>query len=202
VLKQHPSLKLETRSEFGFTSDTIEEIARDGHFDYIVMGTKGAGNIIDEVLGSNTVSVFDKAPCPVWAIPSHSKNNNIKNVVYASDYDGNDKKTINETLDFAAIFNAEVHVIHIMEENEPNVFSVDEYTNSLRKEYSEKPISFRNMHRKDLESGVVHYAENQHADVIVVARQERGFLESLFHKSASKQFLLHSNIPILALKKN
>lgn len=201
LLAKYPGLAIETRSEFGFTSDSIIGAARELHTDYIVMGTKGASNLIDEMLGSNTVAVFDKAPCPVWAIPSTAKNSDINAVVYSSDYDGNDKKTIDEALAFAGIFKAHLDIVHIIEENEPNLFKVDEYTQTLRKAYEGQAVSFRNLHRKDLESGLIHYAENKKADVIVVARQERGFLENLFHRSATKHFLLRSEVPILALKK-
>ena len=51
--------------EYGLISEIIVETAKTVNADFIVMGTKGASNIIDSWLGTNAQNVMKSAECPV-----------------------------------------------------------------------------------------------------------------------------------------
>jgi nucleotide-binding universal stress UspA family protein len=60
-------LKVSTKFEKGEPDEKIVEIAKDGNFDIIVMGSRGLGGR-SSTLGSVSSKVIDKAHCPVLIV--------------------------------------------------------------------------------------------------------------------------------------
>jgi nucleotide-binding universal stress UspA family protein len=63
-----PDVKVSARLVEGRPADKIVEAAEDGHFDVIVMGSRGVGGVKGFVLGSVSDRVADHAPCPVLIV--------------------------------------------------------------------------------------------------------------------------------------
>jgi hypothetical protein len=55
----------------GVPAAEILRLARDGHFDLIVMGTHGRTGIWQKLLGSLAQEVLTQASCPVMTIRAH-----------------------------------------------------------------------------------------------------------------------------------
>jgi hypothetical protein len=53
--------------------------------------------------------------------------------------------------------------------------------------------------KANVEEGVYQFVEENHPDLLVVIPRKHGLFESIFHKSESKQFILHPHIPVLAI---
>jgi nucleotide-binding universal stress UspA family protein len=68
IKKANPSLKVSMKLVEGRPADRIVEIAKEGNFDIIVMGSRGLGGIKELVLGSVSDRVADHAPCPVLIV--------------------------------------------------------------------------------------------------------------------------------------
>ena len=66
--KTNPNLKISTKLEEGQPSDKILEIAKDGNFDMVVMGSTGIGGIKELFLGSVSNKVVNEAKCPVLIV--------------------------------------------------------------------------------------------------------------------------------------
>lgn len=198
---QHPWLNCESYVEHGFVVDNVLARAEAIKCDYIVMGTRGATNLIDKLIGSNAQGIIEKAKCPVWAIPEKAKSDEIKSVLYAADYEGDENEKIREVLTFANYFKAQVHVLHIRDRDEPEIFSSKGIAERLKDTFDGEPISFRNLVRDDVKEGLDVYIENQRPDVLVLATHRRNYFESLFHRSITKHFAHSSKTPILALHK-
>ena len=62
------ALRVETRLQHGLPSTAIVDLARDGHFDSIVMGTHGRTGFGHALMGSVAERVLRKAPCPVLTV--------------------------------------------------------------------------------------------------------------------------------------
>jgi nucleotide-binding universal stress UspA family protein len=68
VQKLKPGLNVSTKLMEGRPADKIIEVAKEGGFDLIVMGSRGLGGIKQLVLGSVSDRVADGAPCPVLIV--------------------------------------------------------------------------------------------------------------------------------------
>src|SRR5690606_28706075 len=62
----------------------ILNYAENGAFDYICMGTRGAGTI-EKIFGTNTSHIINKSDVPVIAVPKDYQSKTISSLLYASD---------------------------------------------------------------------------------------------------------------------
>ena len=65
---EHPDVRLVTRLEEGRPSATIVEVAEQGDFDLIVMGSRGIGGITGWILGSTSRRVVDSCTKPILIV--------------------------------------------------------------------------------------------------------------------------------------
>lgn len=63
-----PQLQISDILIEGRPVDKIVENSKDGHYDMIVMGSRGRGGISEMFRGSVSDKVVDKAPCPVLIV--------------------------------------------------------------------------------------------------------------------------------------
>jgi nucleotide-binding universal stress UspA family protein len=68
IKKVGPKLKVSIKLLEGRPADKIVEIAKEGAFDLIVIGSRGLGGIKEFVLGSVSDRVADEASCPVLIV--------------------------------------------------------------------------------------------------------------------------------------
>lgn len=65
--KKKPDLKVSTRFEKGAPEERIVEVAEQGKFDLIIIGSRGLGGRVS-TLGSVSSRVVDKSSCPVLIV--------------------------------------------------------------------------------------------------------------------------------------
>lgn len=95
----------------------IIEAVEEGNINLIVMGTKGVSDITETYVGSNTVNVIEHSTCPVLCVPEKARYKKFRKIVYATDYQEEDKKAISQLLTFVAPFNAHVNILHVSHNN-------------------------------------------------------------------------------------
>ena len=193
--------EIETKVVYGSVSRTVLDVAEDLNVDMIVMGTFGEKDLLDKVFGSNSLHVAKNAKCPVWVIPQEIKLHSVKNIVYATDLEGDEVSIIQKSIDIAEMLGANIHALHIQEENEPEVFPSKEIIEALKEKMGTNSVVFSNLHRNDIVEGIEKYMKNQHIDALIVAHQHKGWLDRLFYKSIITQLTNHAQIPVLVLQK-
>jgi nucleotide-binding universal stress UspA family protein len=67
VRQEKPKLKMSAKIEYGRPEEKIVETAKEGHFDLIVMGSRGLSRM-EYALGSVSSGVADNATCPVLIV--------------------------------------------------------------------------------------------------------------------------------------
>lgn len=68
--KHAHGIKCQVWIRIGHASDAIVEVAKDGHFELIVMSTHGRTGVSHLLLGSTAERVVRLAPCPVLSLKS------------------------------------------------------------------------------------------------------------------------------------
>lgn len=185
----------------GGVVDSVLAYEKENHIDYIVMGTIGSTNILDNIFGSNTSAVMQNAKCPVIAVPLKAVTDDINTVLYATDLNGDENSVISEVLRYAAAVKATVHVVHAKDEFNLDIEGIENKMNDLEVAFAGNPIHFRWVEGETTIKALENEIEVAKPDIVVVARQERGFFANLLHKSFSKHFVLHSDIPVMVVKK-
>lgn len=186
----------------GFTSEIIVKTAKMQDVDFIVMGTKGASGLEKIILGSMAATVIEEATCPVLAIPAEAQFSPFKQLIYASDFSPHDFESIRQLQNFAGLFDAKIHCIHVSDDE--NYFVDDVSFDLMRDSYlkaypnSTDKVDFHVLLGKDLEDGLTDAIDTYQAGLIAMTTSKKTFLERLFSGSDTKEMAYHSKIPLLA----
>ncbi|MFD1819468.1 Nucleotide-binding universal stress protein, UspA family [Pseudarcicella hirudinis] len=192
---------IEACVKYGFPSEGILSTAADYKADFIVMGTKGASNIIDQFLGTNSYRVAHHSDCPVLIVPEKASLKPWENMLYAADFESDEIAGTHSVVDFSRLFKSKITVLHIREEYEPAIVDPADVIEWMREEFEGENVTFKNLNRSNVIQGLETYLKTHPTDLLILANQERGFFEELFHKSVTKHFIQASNLPILIVRK-
>jgi len=195
VVKREAGIEPTVITDFGFAVDLICGTAKELNVDLVAMGTKGAGNILEQLLGSVTAGVAKKSTRPVMAIPVGTKFSTPKIAAFATDLSDNDAEVIRAFSDLLDHFEPELHVVHV-EVNEKlaqlqghHLITkvVDEYDRIKRVE----------LKADDVEHALEEYVIRDKVDIMAVKRHNRGFFQNLFHNSITTKMAYHTHVPLV-----
>lgn len=187
------------RVELGSLTDQLMTLVKEEHYDYIIMGTTGISRGNGIFFGSQTEDVIEKLTIPILCIPEGATFSGFKKLVYASDFAEEDKLAIQEVISFATIFDARVSVLHINQGEGEQFYR--QYVEELSSFIQYKKISFVNREFKSsIGLGLDQYMQEENSDLLVVFKQHRSFVKSIFHKSLTKILAYSTDKPLLVLK--
>lgn len=202
ITQYNLSNAIESRLVFGNPVDNILEVAEELKPDFIVVGSLGEGGIIANMFGSTALSIAQKSKVPVWIVPEQANIHTIKEVIYASDLEGDEIGCIHKIINLGALLGInQTKLVHVKEYLSPEVFPSSEIIELLEEEFGGEKIIFRNLYRDDTIVGLDKYIRNQKPDAVILAHRPKSFVEKLFHESIIKHLTLSSQIPLLVLQK-
>lgn len=194
------NIKCESITKPGNPIEVIIEIAQKRKVNLLVMGTTGAKGIKEVFVGSNTYRVIDETSCPVLVIPENTPFEELKKIIYATDYHSGDINALKQLTDIAAISNATIHVIHIADgeytDFAENVF-IEKYTAKIRKKINYPDISFHLLHGEDIEEKLEEYLKKESANILALSTKHKNIFEKLLGKSITKKMTHHTEIPLM-----
>jgi nucleotide-binding universal stress UspA family protein len=183
---------------YGFPEEVIEGCSR--KTDLIVMGTTGRGGVARNLFGSVSTEVSHIAHCPVLFVPPDVTFHGFNNVLYSSNFDSLDALRIKQAVAFVQRFGGRLHFVHVGPAGEERVdlerklFEVGyEHTDS------ENPFLFSKMVGDDVVEQLNEYAFQHRIDLMVFVTHQRGFWETLLHKSITRKALLGAGLPVLIM---
>lgn len=201
VLK-NANVKFETHTAFGFINDEIQEFIKKQKIDLVVLGTTGASGLQELLVGSNAASVAGEAEVPVLVIPPTSVFEEIVHIVYATDYNEPEFPAVSRLAYFASLFDADVSVLHVKSDYD-NLFDSEHNFFSRNKDAAEftKWKIVKLPPGESVIESINTFIDQNHSNMIVMAKHNRNFFDKLFHRSLSKQMAYHTKIPLLVLNK-
>lgn len=178
----------------------ILNYAENGGFDYICMGTRGAGRI-EKIFGTNTSHVINKSEVPVIAVPLAYESKPITNFLYASDLHSLENE-INQILLLAKPLQAKVEVLNFSFPSElrKNTEIIENFQKT-----SDYPIEF-NIQENDLQNTLVENIatateQSQPSLVVMFTNQNKSIFEKLLFSSNSEDVAFNTKVPLLIFKK-
>lgn len=182
--------------------ETVVSTADDNKHQMIVMGTDGVSNVQEALFGSNTIKVMEKSNCPVLCVPCNAVYNEFKRVVYATDYQEEDKLAIQQVVAFATPYDSRIHILHVSHNDEiieKAVYAdfMDELTSFIRYD----KVGFdHEVVASDISRGIENYLNQKDSDLLVVLYKNRNFFDKIFHKSITRKLSYLTDHPLLAVK--
>ncbi len=205
IKKKNLDFNIETEciSRQGLVVDEIISIIKEKDIDIVVMGTTGASGLKEIIIGSNTASVVDKAPCLTLAIPKEAKFTEIKNIAFATDLNETENHEIIKLIDFAKTLTAKITYLHVCNEKESEVFQEKEKIfRKIKEDIGYENMEFEMTECSNIFDGINNYIESSAVDVLAMATHHRSLFGMIFHKSLTKKMTYNTRIPLLALHRD
>lgn len=198
IEKQNPTMGVEQQLLIGKVNDQLRTMCRNERSNLLVLGATGEGATRLDRIGSHASAIARKSDCPVLLIPEGVTFKPFKKVLFASKLLPGEESVWPVAVDLASQFNAEVHFVHIAE-NQVNGYHLGQAQDGAYP--SEQGALFRlaTVKARNVIEGLNQYAEEQQADLLVMATTHRNFLQDLFHRSSTHRMIFTTRIPLLVL---
>jgi nucleotide-binding universal stress UspA family protein len=171
-------------------------VVKNEKIDYVVMGTKGATGLKETFLGSNTGSVITEVNAYVISVPEDSEYEGIKNIVFTTRFNEEDKKALKKVLELAKIFGAKVHCLYV-KNKKTNVNDV--IIQDWKFLFKGENIEFHILENEDVKQTILNFTKSYEIDLLAMLNYKRGFFEELFRQSLTQKLSYHLQVPLLAI---
>jgi nucleotide-binding universal stress UspA family protein len=166
----------------------------------IVMGAESAGFVERIFFGGKTISAVKKLPYPLIVVPNKAEFTGLKKIGLACDF-----KDVIETIpvyDIASLLkacSAELYVLHVSQDGDSFSEETDEEAGLFQTILGEFNPKYRFIQGADVEKGITEFADKNKLDLLIVIPKKHNLVGQLFHRSRSKQLVLQSHVPVMAI---
>ena len=194
-------LKVSEIIQFELAFEGILKVSEKNDIDLIVMGSHGASGFKEMFIGSNAEKVVRYSAAPVLIIKKEVGEFNVDKFVFASDFADEIKKPFAKVVEFANKFDAELELVMI---NTPSTFKPTPVAEKVMKNFVSNftinKYSLNIYNDVNVETGILHFADNIDADLIGVCTHGRKGLSHFFNGSISEDLVNHSLRPVVTFK--
>jgi nucleotide-binding universal stress UspA family protein len=189
----------------GIAEDQIAQVARDYKPGVIVAGTRGKGDQHNDIIGSVVYRLFGKTPVPVLAIPEnsvYSTSAEVKNIVYATDFDESDYVAIRRLMGIVSGFNVRIFCVHVSKEGQKSWDQVkmDSIKDYFKKVHEGIKIECQFLEGEDTVSQLEAFTKAHKIDLIALTNRKRNLISRLFNPGITRKLIHQSSIPLLVFR--
>lgn len=191
-------LEIEALVSLGTIFSIINEHVNRYNIELLVMGTQGVSGLDELLIGSNTEKVVRTAQCPVLTVRGKLEVEKFNKIVFATSFDKKHKIVLGHLRRLKDIFEAEVTILYV---NVPNDFHTHREIYAKKNHFCEgedlEGFHFEVYSERNEENGMIHFAEDNDVDMIVVATRQRTGIAHLITGSIAEDVVNHANRPVL-----
>lgn len=182
----------------------IIESAHKYQSDLIVMGSHGVSGLKEVFVGSHTEKVVRTSDIPVLVIKSKHENFDVKNFVFATNWETENNQPFINAYHLSQLFNAKMHLVYV--NTSGNEFMTSKEINNKfealleQTRISPENLSTYSYNDKSVEAGILNFSMEHNADLIGVPTHGRRGLSHFFNHSIGEEIANHANIPVITFK--
>src|SRR5690606_14614761 len=198
---QNKPYQFKTRLLFGNPYAGISREISDIKADLVVMGSKGSSGLEELLIGSNTEKVVRHAKCPVITVKQPVHADNIKKIIFASDFGDLNSTVIQHIKSLQELLGAELSLVKI---NTPSFFETSRDSRQKMDEFvtqhglnNTQAVIYNSSSE---EEGIIEYAEEINADMIAMATHGRTGFMHLLSGSIAEDVVNHAKRPVWTMK--
>lgn len=184
----------------------IENFAKEGVYDFIVMGSQGLSphdDWLERFHGTNAYQVLHSAPCPVFTFVDPEREVQIKKILVPLDLTAGTRQKIPLVAKLAQAFKATVYLLSIYPSSfDESWTQLEQQIKEITGELTEAGVKVRSvMYEKDDFPGeVLTYSQEIEADLIAIMTRPSTQWNELFVTPGAKRIIAHSHIPVLGVR--
>ncbi len=190
---------LEFEVKVGAHPDIIEEYCRSKNVSAVMLSGPREKSVLSEHSGN--VEIIRRISCPIWIVPEGITYKPFSEIMYATDYHEEDIPNMKTLAGFASKFPAGITAIHITSDPDfEEKVKGEGFAAMIRKETGYANISLKVLPEQKGEPLVdeIHrFALMIDADLIVLLRENKGFIDRLLHGSRSEKIAKKTQLPVL-----
>jgi nucleotide-binding universal stress UspA family protein len=197
-------LSVEVSVEIGMITPGMDKFLADSGTNMIVLN--GEENVSIWSPGSFNMDIINNADYPVWVIPHKSVYQGFNEIIYATDYNKEDMDTIRRLVELTRPFSPGITALHITD-------NLD-FDERIKKESFQELVKGKTGYDKVKVKAIVHENDEDigqlvcdlaslfNANLIVVLKENKHFLDRIFKTSSTKKIIQQANIPVLVFHEN
>lgn len=192
-------LNIETEVGMGVFFSELKNVCERVKPYTVVMGCQGKTAAEHLMFGAHAVHAMRNLTWPLITVPPAAAFSAIKKIGLASDLTEVIKTTpVEELKTLVYDLNAELHILNT---GKKEIFDADIVFESgvMREMLMELKPTFHFINNENTDEGLISFADTNNIDLMIVLPKHRNFFENLFHKSHTKNLVLHSHVPVMAL---
>lgn len=177
--------------------------AKESDISTVVMATRSSKVMLQQWLGSTSITVSEACDRPVFLIPPRARFTSFKRIVVANNHATADPYPLGQVEELANFYGGLVHFVHVEWPDQGAAFRFTPWW--LMNELIEKepeatyPFEVVTVEDTDVANGLLEYAEKVGADLVVVVNRLRSRWRSLLRASLAQDVALRTDRPLLVL---
>ncbi len=192
----------ETAITFNAANSIIKR-AEESDIAAVVMAPRSKAKIMDKWLGSTSTTVSEVCDRPVYLVPPGVEYSPFERIVVANNHLTAQSFPLWQIEKLAKKRKATVHFVHVEWPNQygPLKFVPWRLMEKLTEAPSETKYPFEvvTVNDQDITKGLLEYADQEQANLIVIVNQLHGHWRALLRASLTQNLALRANKPILVL---
>jgi nucleotide-binding universal stress UspA family protein len=166
----------------------------------VVLGAQGKSLLERMLFGGHAAHAMQNLKWPIIAVPPSAAFSTIKKIALACDLrEVVDSTPVKEIENFVHDFGATLDVVNTGSELDFNPDLVFQ-SGLLQELFAHINPQYHFLSNKNTEEGILQFVKANQTDLLVVLPREHDLVDKLVHKSHTKAFVLHSEVPVLALR--
>lgn len=155
---------------------------------------------LDNVTSEVPLPLQSLIPCPAILVPAGVVYKKIKQVVFATDFGDQDPEVAEGICKIALSLNAQVSFLHFYPKADRSKLAfLKQQAAQLKTQLSDVKVKFYLIEEDDLLEGLNDFAENNRADLFVLATRDTHLLQQYFQTTYHKTQAYHTKVPLLNL---
>lgn len=199
LTKANNKVTISTEVSLGFFLHELKNICEQVNPYAVIMGCQGTTSADHLLQGSHAAQAVKHLLWPVITVPPAAGFSTIKKIALACDFNRvADTIPLDEIKILVHDFNAELYVL-----NTGNQISFD---SGILYEFDvlKKMLAGLNpvchfIAGENIDEGILDYAEKNNIGLLLALPKRRNLLDNIFHKSHTKNMVLHSHVPVMVL---
>jgi nucleotide-binding universal stress UspA family protein len=171
--------------------------------DIVIVGSRGNSSYDDYRIGSHIVEIAKTCPVPLIVVPPAYSFEHISRIVIACDFN-----KVAQTVPFEALKKLlskkklELLVVNVDDAGKHNSGDAERAAEETALYEMLKPYhpQYFYLNDKNVINGILQFAEDKNAQLVIALPHKYSFLHSLLHTSISMQLTKSSAAPVLLLK--
>lgn len=182
----------------GFVFEVISESIQDPEAFMVVLTDKSQIDYNYRDISKDHSLIIQESNCPVCVLSNTVPFKEPKKIIYATNFLEQDILNLTNLAHFAAAFDATIHVVHVTEDPKfEDQLRITGLHTLIADECGYENIKYNTIKHDDFLGGIDHFANEIHADMIAVMRENKTIFKAFFASNNTRKIIYKTNLPII-----